>query len=425
MKLDKDEENQAKQTERATFELAEQRECFPAGELRQLAVTRDVSADKVWQDARSFLASIVESSDDAIITKDLNGIITSWNHGAECIFGYTAAEIIGKPVTILIPPERLNEEPGILGRIRAGLRVEHYETERRRKDGTLLYISLTVSPLKDENGKIIGASKIARDITERKRMQMELVRTKDELAQANADLEKKVLERTASLQKAIEQMEEFSYSVSHDLRGPLRAMNAYATALLTDYSAVLDPTAVNYIERIARNSQRMETLTHDVLAYSRVSRSEMSIGPVDLTKLLRELISHYIEFQPPAAHVMVEGCLPNVRGYEPVLGQCITNLLSNAVKFVPQGTVPRVHIRAEPVGGQVRLWIEDNGIGIKPEYQARLFMMFERLHRAEQFPGTGIGLAIVRRAMERMGGAVGVVSDGENGSRFWLQLPKA
>ncbi len=356
----------------------------------------------------SWLAAIVDSSDDAIISKDLNGIIQTWNGGAERLFGYRADEVIGKPVTILMPPERLNEEPGILARVRKGQRVDHYETIRRKKDGTLVDISLTVSPICDATGTIVGASKIARDITGQKRR--------------NELLERAVAERTSALRSALEQMEEFSYSVSHDLRAPLRAIDGYAGALLEDYAADLKPTAREYLESIQRSSHRMERLTRDLLDYSRLARGEARLEAVDAHRLVLEIVAHYQEFQLPHSRVTIQGVLPRVMAHETTLGQCVANLLSNAVKFVAPGVQPEILIRGEERDGKVRLWFEDNGIGIPPSQQHRIFAMFERLPGATNYEGTGIGLAVVRKAMDKMGGATGVESEGEGGSRFWLEL---
>ena len=371
------------------------------------------------------LAAIVESSDDAIISKDLNGIISSWNKGAERIFGYTAEEVIGKPITILIPSDRHNEEPEILKRIRRGDRVDHYETVRKRKDGSLIEISLTVSPVKDRNGKIIGASKIARDITERKRAERELHEARERLARAKNELERRVQERTASLQQAIEQMEEFSYTVSHDLRAPVRAMHGYAQVLQEDYADQLGEEARDYLQRIIRSGARMDRLIQDVLTYSRLTRRDVAIEPVCLDKLVREIAGQFPKIQSGAAQIFVEKKLPSVLAHEPALSQAISNLMDNALKFVEPGTTPRVHIRAERHNGQVRLCIRDNGIGIPLDQQARLFGMFERVHPDKKYEGTGIGLALVRKAAERMGGKVGMESDGRTGCQFWIQLPEA
>jgi PAS domain S-box-containing protein len=539
-------------------------------EQKAKSVEAEIAQRKQIEERSRLLSAIVEYSDDAIISKDLNGIITSWNSGAMRIFGYTAEEIIGRSVTVLIPPERLHEEPNILARLRKGDRMDHYETIRRRKDGVDVEISLTVSPLKDETGKIIGASKIARDITERKRSQLiqqalyelasavnrsvalpeiynvaltticrcqyaqraaillydadgvmrfkawhnlseeyrgaveghspwqrddpspqpvcmddvahapledhlramvnrEGIRalvflpityegrllgkfmiyydvphhfTTEELRPAQTavsqvafaierrrtgeTLERMVNERTASLREAIAQMEEFSYSVSHDLRAPVRAMQCYAEVLMEDYGAKLDDNAKKYLDRIIRGGTRMDRLIQDILTYSRLSRREIQLHPISLDKLTREIVRQYQDLNSTGnSDISVEGQLSTVIGHEPSLSQAISNLLNNAVKFVAPGTAPRVRVRTERRNGDVRLWIEDNGIGIKPEYQHRLFSVFERIHPERNYEGTGIGLAIVRKAAERMGGKAGVESDGVNGSKFWIQLPAA
>jgi len=528
-------------------------------------------AERKLNQTNSRFRLLVESLKEyAVFTVDAAGKVTSWNSGAERIFGYTADEIVGHSVIMLIPPELQHEEPGILARLRKGERIDHYETIRRRKDGIDVQVSLTVSPLKDETGKIIGASKIARDITEKKRAQM-IQQTLYELTSAvnravalpdiydaalkavcqcqsaqraavllyDADgamrfkawrnlsdeyrhaveghspwqrddpspqpvcmdnvihapledhlravinregiqslaflpityenrllgkfmvyydaprhftaeelqpaqtivsqvafaierrrsgetLERMVNERTASLREAIAQMEEFSYSVSHDLRAPVRAMQCYAEVLMEDYGAQLDEHAKKYLDRIIHGGTRMDRLIQDILTYSRLSRREIQLHPISLDKLTREIVRQYLDLGSAAnPDISVEGHLSTVIGHEPSLSQAISNLLNNAVKFVAPGTAPKVHVRTERRNGDVRLWIEDNGIGIKPEYQHRLFSVFERVHPEKNYEGTGIGLAIVRKAAERMGGKAGVESDGVNGSKFWIQLPAA
>src|SRR4051812_32793779 len=264
-----------------------------------------------------FLAAVVESSDDAIITKDLNGIITTWNAGAERIFGYAAKEVLGRPITILLPDDRQNEEPAILARLRKGERIDHFETVRRHKDGTLLNISLTVSPVRDETGRIIGASKIARDVTE-------LLKARNALAQSRELLENTVQERTASLRQVIAQMEEFSYSVSHDLRAPVRAMHGYASALLEDYGNKLDPQGIEYLARIIQSGSRMDRLIHDVLTYSRLARQDIKLQPINLDHLVRDILQQYPEFDPKRANITIREPLPGVLGHEPSLTQAIS-----------------------------------------------------------------------------------------------------
>lgn len=399
-------------------------DALEAVSLREHA-RRELAESRRADDADRRLAAIVESSDDAIVSKDLNGRILTWNKGAQQIFGYTPAEAIGQSITMIIPPERQGEERLILSRLRAGEPIDHYETVRIRKDGVRINVSLTVSLLRDGDGNVIGASKIARDITDQKKAEAALRSAQEQLQAHAEELEQRVLERTASLREANTQMEEFSYSVSHDLRAPLRAIHTYAQILQGDYGDRLDDTARDYLQRIERNSERMEKLTQDILTYSRVARTDVALTAVDLEQLVDDLLCQHVELQASAADVEVHRPFLPVRGHETSLGQCIYNLLTNAVKFVAPGVRPHVHLRTEAAGPYVRLWVEDNGVGVPPEYQGRLFQVFERLHQRDRYEGTGIGLAIVRKAMEKMGGHYGVESDGRQGSRFWIELLRA
>jgi len=396
--------------------------------LRQRRISKleeELSERKKIEHASLHLAAIVESSEDAIISKNLQGIIQSWNSGAELIFGYTADEAIGKSILMLIPMEHRQEESEILSRIMRGDSIEHFETVRQRKDGSLIDISLTVSPIKDMEGTVIGASKIARDITQRKQAESELQKIRAELERVNEELENRVQERTSKLSETIAQMEEFSYSISHDLRAPARAMQGYAKAVLEDYGDRLDDTGRDYLSRIVRNSQRMDRLIQDILTYSKLTRRDILLHPVSLDTLVREIIQQYPEMHSPRVQITIANKLHSVLGHDASISQAVSNLLSNAVKFVQPGKIATVRIWTEPRGKNVRLWIEDQGVGISPTQHYRLFRMFERLHPDKNYEGTGIGLAIVRKATERMGGKVGVEPNGMQGSRFWIELPAA
>jgi two-component system CheB/CheR fusion protein len=378
----------------------------------------DTTERKRAHEMQMRLAAVVESSDDAVVTKTLDSIITSWNKGAERVFGYSVDEVIGKPITILIPPNRPDEEAGILARMRRGERIEHYETIRRRKDGVLIDVSLTVSPLRDAEGHIIGASKIARDITAQKKAQDELQRAKDEL-------EKRVFERTASLQETTEQLETFCYTIAHDLRSPLRAQQSFAQILLDQYHSSLDEEGRDYAQRIVASALRLDMLVHDLLTYSRLSRSELKFDQVDLGKLVEDVEAALIDQTRAKNATISRGHFFAVQAHAPTLEFVLSNLFSNAFKFVKSGTQPHVNVWSELRGDFVRVWIEDNGIGISPEHQVRIFGVFERLHTTDVYPGTGMGLAIVKKGVERMHGAVGVESSPGKGSRFWIELPKA
>ena len=700
-------------------------------------VARDITDRKTADRMGRLLSAIVESSDDAIASKDLNGIITSWNRGAERLFGYAANEVVGRPVTMLMPPERVSEETEILARIRRGDRLEHFQTVRRRKDGSLFDASLTVSPIKDDTGRVIGASKILRDITEVKRAEKllreseaelrsladsipqlawmadpsgevfwfnhrffeytgttleqmrgwgwkavqnpatlpmvverwkhslatgepfemefplraangtfrwfltrvnpikdsegrvtrwfgtntdvdtvrraqealreetrilellndagtaiaaqldlqalvqvvtdaatklcgakfgaffynvtnregesyllytlsgapreafekfghpratplfgptfrgegiirsddilqdprygqtpphhgmpqghlpvrsylavpvisrsgevigglffahpntsvfterserlvtgvaaqaaiaidnarlyeaaqreisERIRVAEELRNAQAELsrhaeelESQVNARTASLRQALAQLEEFSYSVSHDLRAPLRAVAGYTDIFRKDFGKDLPPEALVFLDKIARSTARMQRLVNDVLSISRVSRAEVDLHPIELQSFIEDIVEQNVSMQEPCATIIIKTPHRAIAD-DASLGQAISNLLANAVKFVPAGTKPVVTVRSEAKEGRVRIWFEDNGIGIKPEHRSKLFGMFQRLTMDPRYEGTGIGLAIVRKAVERMGGTVGVEPGQISGSRFWVDL---
>lgn len=266
---------------------------------------------------------------------------------------------------------------------------------------------------------------LQQELKARRLAEAELRHARDQLRARAEELEHRVAERTRSLQEAAAQMEEFSYSVSHDLRAPLRAINLYTQMLLEEHGPQLDAGARDFIHRIQRSSQRMDQLTTAVLAYSRISRHELPLTSVPLKPLIEDLLSQHVTLQPPRATVHLVEPLLTVRAHEPVLAQSLANLLMNATKFVAPGVHPEITVSTTEVGhDHVRVWVADNGIGIRPEYQPRLFRLFERLHGRQEYEGTGVGLAIVRRAVERMGGQCGVESDGVHGSRFWIELPR-
>ena len=369
---------------------------------------RDITAQRKADRLSRLFTAIVESSDDAIASKDLNGIITSWNKGAERLLGYNADEVIGKPVTMLIPVDRADEEPGILRRIRRGEPIEHFQTVRRRKDGTLVDVSLTVSPIRDEGGNVVGASKILRDITE--------------IVRAKQQLEATVAERTAQLRETVSELEGFSYSVAHDMRAPLRVMNSYARLLQSDFAQSLPPEGQDFAQRIANGAARLDSLITDVLNYSRISRGEMPLEDVDVELLAREIIDSYEDLRPHSACFEVQSPMPHVFANRAALTQCLSNLLSNAVKFVPDDRTPCIRLTAEENDGGVRISIQDNGIGISEEGQKRIFKMFQRLNRPGEYEGTGIGLTIVRKALKRMGGSITVQSRLGEGSTFSFEL---
>jgi PAS domain S-box-containing protein len=247
----------------------------------------------------------------------------------------------------------------------------------------------------------------------------------EQVREMNVGLERRVEERTRALQEANRELEAFGYSVSHDLRAPLRTLQGFSQALLEDYVAELPPKARGYLERIGVAAARLDELIQDLLTYSRLSRAELRLEPLDLSGVVREACQQLQAVIEESRATVEVGPLPVVRGHHGTLVQIFANLFSNSLKFVSPGERPAIRISAEPRGSMVRVWIADNGIGIEPEHQERIFEVFQRLHGLETHPGTGIGLAIVRRGAERLGGAAGVESEPGRGSRFWVDLKPA
>lgn len=251
-------------------------------------------------------------------------------------------------------------------------------------------------------------------------------RMAQQVSDSQTAMEAKVNERTAQLSARNEDLEAFAHSVSHDLRAPLRAMHGFSQALLEDCSAGMDETAKDYARRIAVASQRMDQLTQDLLTFSQVSRGDIALSPVDLDLVLRDALGQLeADISTKKARVDLQGPFPRVSAHRATLEQALANLVSNGLKFVAPGQPPEIQIRTERSNGSVRVWVEDNGIGIDPAHHRRIFAVFERLHQADKYAGTGIGLAIVRKAVERMGGKFGVESTLGTGSRFWIELQPA
>jgi signal transduction histidine kinase len=249
------------------------------------------------------------------------------------------------------------------------------------------------------------------------------------LQEANEVLRQEVITRKKAeeaLKESNDELEAFSYSVSHDLRAPVRAMQGFARVLVEDYGEKLDDAARDYLDRIVSGACRMDNLIQDLLVYSRLGHTELSLGPISLKQLIHEIVRQITpDIEVRKAEVFISDDLPEVVANKMALGQALENLITNGMKFMPDGVTPKVRIEAQTIGRLVRLWIIDNGIGIPEEHHSRIFRVFERLHTAETYPGTGIGLAIVRKGIERMNGRVGLESSPGQGSRFWIELPAA
>jgi PAS domain S-box-containing protein len=363
------------------------------------------------------LASIVQSSDDAIIGKDLNSIITNWNKGAEKIFGYTATEMIGNSIMRLIPADRQGEENQILGKIKRGESIKHFETLRQTRDGRLIDVSVTASPIRDATGKVVGVSKVARDITKRKAVE-------EKIHQMKVELEQRVGERTAQLRTANEELEAFSYSVSHDLRAPLRHVMGFVELLQKDAGPALSEQSLCHLTTISQSAKRMGDLIDDLLAFARVGHTALQKTNVNLDELVREIVNAF-EVETMKQNIAWEiRPLPAIQADRALLRLVLVNLISNAVKFTGARAKARIEIGCAPGGnGETVIFIRDNGAGFDPRYTHKLFGVFQRLHSHDEFEGTGIGLANVRRIIHRHGGrtwAEGVV---DGGATFSFSIP--
>jgi PAS domain S-box-containing protein len=362
------------------------------------------------------LAAILDGSEDAIIGRTLDGTVTSWNQAAKRLFGYTAEEMIGRSLAVLALPDQPEAGLVLQEEIRKAESVSSYETRRRRKDGELIEVSVKIVPVLDADGRIGGAVEIARDISQRRQAEAEM-------RELTAAFERRVEERTRQLAEANEELKSFAYSVAHDLRAPLRSMRGFGQALLEDYGEVLDDAGRQYARRIIDAAARLDVLINDLLQYSRLTREEISIEPVELAVLLPQVVSQLkASIKERGAELLVIQPLPRVLGQRSVLMQVFANLIGNALKFVAAEVQPRIIVKSETRDGFAWIWVQDNGIGIEPKYHARIFNIFERLHSEKTYLGTGIGLAIVRKGVDRIGGRVGVESEPGRGSRFWVQL---
>lgn len=491
------------------------------GRAAQSEEARAVAAE----DAQHRLATIVESSNDAIISRTLDGIVLSWNKGAERLFGYTDEEVVGKPIASWLPPDRSEEESLIIVRLRQGERIEHFETVRRRKDGRLIDVSLTVSPVVDEQGAIVGVSIIAHDLTEQKRAEenfrriveeapngMILVDQKGAIALVNAQAEQlfgysreelfgqsietlvparlrgahpghrvafsadperramgagrdlyglhkdgreisieiglnsfetkdgrmvlssivditerkraeeEIRRRGQLLEAANKELEAFSYSVSHDLRTPLRSIDGFSQALLEDCAGLLNEQGKDYLSRIRAASQRMGQLIDDLLSLSHATRVKLRREPVDLSALALGSAAEVRKIWPGRQIELVVAPGLRAQGDPRLLRIVFDNLLGNAWKFTSKQERAAIEVGTMSHDGTTAYFVRDNGAGFDMAYAGKLFGAFQRLHAMTEYPGTGIGLATVQRIVARHGGLVWAESQVGQGAIVYFTL---
>jgi PAS domain S-box-containing protein len=352
-------------------------------------------------------------ANDAMFFLDPSGKIVDVNKKFIELLGYDLAEITAMRMVDLVIQDDQDKYRDALQRIISNSSAV-FEVFFKKRNGESFPAEVSSNKFAWGDKKMIQGS--VRNISERKQ-------TEEEYEKYRKHLENFVTQRTDQLEAANKELESFAYSVSHDLRAPLRAMEGFANALLEDYGKSLDSVGRDYAQRVVSAAQHMDTLIQDLLAYSRLSRSALKPSAVSLDGVLGEVMHQFNpEINKTGAQIRIERPLPEVMGDHATLVQVLSNLLSNAIKFVQPGVKPGIKIWAEEKNGRVRLWVEDTGIGIAPEYYDRIFRIFERLQGVETYPGTGIGLAIVKKGLERMGGQAGVESFPGKGSRFWVEL---
>jgi two-component system sensor histidine kinase VicK len=369
-------------------------------ETREVQMNEDMKGQesliaklRLAEERSAILAAIVDSSDDAIISKDLNGIITSWNRSAERLFGYTQDEMIGLSILKLIPTDRLQEEPEIIAKIKAGQRVKHFETKRLTNQGNLIDVSLTISPVINPAGKIVGISKIARDITDKK---LEEQRKNDFIA-----------------------------IVSHELKTPLTSMRSYVQLALRKARDRADAFTISVLDRADNQTRKMTTMIQDFLNLSRLEEGKMSLNCTDfsLAEVMKEIVEDAVTLAP-SHHISYEPSITAfIKGDREKICQVLTNLIGNAVKYSPERST--VTIKCKTEDDQVVFSISDEGYGIGPADQLRLFERFYRVRddRQHHVAGFGIGLYLVAEILKLHGSEIEVQSELNQGSTFSFSLP--
>ncbi len=502
-----------------------------------IVILHDLTVESEDTESLRRLAAIIDASNDAVLGKTLDGIITSWNGGAERMFGYAAQEIIGTNIARLVPPERLREEQEILKMLGRGEQIDHYETVRKRKDGSRVDVSVSISPIIDKTGMVIGATKIARDITNQKRaekalrmanerfrttmenllegcqivdfeftyiymnaagarqgrreaqtllghtmmeaypgidrtplfaalqkcmegrvparmrneflfpdgskgwfdLHMEPVpegvfilsedvtnehRMDEELRTYREHLEEIVKERTAQLEAVNKELEAFSYSVSHDLRAPLRHIDGFAGLLVKQAEKTLDDEGKRYVRIIADSAKQMGGLIDELLVFSRMGRTAMQKTTVDLGQLVETTIRG-LQWERQGREIeWIVDPLPSVSGDPSMLKLVLENLLGNAIKYTRPRARAEIRIGAAPSADETIFYVHDNGVGFDMKYVDKLFGVFQRLHSTSDFEGSGIGLANVRRIISRHGGRTWAEGEEGKGATFFFSLPR-
>jgi PAS domain S-box-containing protein len=398
--------------------------CGPDGQRLRVSILRDITDQKQREDKLRRQAELIDLSPDGIFVKRPDGTITFWSGGAESLYGWTAPEALGAKTNALLRTEFPVPEDKVVRELETK-GTWSGELKHRTKQGETVYVQSRWKAVRTDASRIAEILESNTDISERKCGEEVVRRAKEELEKVNARLEERVVQRTRSLEETTEELNAFCYTIAHDLRSPLRTQLGFAKLLMEDYGERLGDQGIQMAERIAEAAERQSLLIQDLLAHARVSREQIPMTKVKLRNVVTQALADLaIEIEEKKGSIHQSDLADTeVEANTSFLTLVIVNLLTNALKFVSPGTQPSIVLRSETVAGRVRLWVEDNGIGIDSAERARLFGMFQRLHTAKGYPGTGMGLAMVKKAMQRMGGDVGVESEPGKGSGFWIELP--
>jgi PAS domain S-box-containing protein len=369
-------------------------------------------ASAVTRDA--LLAQAVQASADAVFCQDVEGTVTTWNPAAERIFGYSAAQVLGRRAEELLPDGTREELLAAHRTALSGVRVERFDSWHQRSDGTQLPVNVSASPLWDENGHVVAVATTVADISERIRLDVELERVSNRLTRQNA-----------ALTRSNRDLEQFAYVASHDLSEPLRVMTGFVAQIERRYDAVLDDRGRRYMGHIVEASVRMRALIDDLLDYSRFLRAPQTMSTIDTDAILRRALKTLAGPIADAGALIEVTPLPSVWSDAAHLESLLSNLISNAVKFRSDDKTVQIRIAGTESGGWVSLTVDDNGIGVEPEYRDRVFRMFQRLHVREAYAGTGIGLAIAQQIVELHNGRIWIEDSDLGGARFCCTLPAA
>ncbi|MEM7292374.1 MAG: ATP-binding protein [Pseudomonadota bacterium] len=379
--------------------------------LRATTLYAELVAEKRVQVEREKLAAIVDSSHDAIYSRTFDGRLLSWNRGAETLFGYTHDEAIATPVSKFLTNETRAELVELDSVLKLGQRVENYETERLHQDGSKLELAISLSPLFDENRAVVGCSSIARDISAQKRWERALQELNIKLKRSNAALEQSNIE-----------LKQFAYIASHDLQAPLRHISGFVQLLQERYGDQLSDEAELWINNAVSGVTRMQQLIDDLLAYARVDSKASAFEDLNLEEIIERAWKVSVDDDRQATFNLANTPFLTVRGDRMQLVQLFQNLFGNALKYC-QADVAEIVVSVDQGEEDMTVTVKDNGIGIKKEFQDRIFEIFRRLHTEKEYPGTGIGLAVCRRIVDRHSGTIWVESEPGQGSSFCFTLP--